>query len=89
VPVPDFELAGVDLDGYRKPGQDAGECAAKDEGKPYLVLCVSGGVRVTVEGDSTDLAPGQAAFVRSRGPLFLLRGTGRAFLATVRSRMEI
>jgi mannose-6-phosphate isomerase len=89
VPVPDFELAGVDLDGYRKPGQDAGECAAGDEGKPYLVLCVSGGVRVTVEGDSTDLAPGQAAFVRSRGPLFLLRGTGRAFLATVRSRMEI
>jgi mannose-6-phosphate isomerase len=85
VPVPDFELVRVDLDGDRKPGQDAGECAAGDEGKPYLVLCVSGSVRVDAQGEAVALAPGQAAFVRSRGPLYLLRGTGQTFLATVRS----
>ncbi|HEU5006350.1 MAG TPA: mannose-6-phosphate isomerase, class I [Jatrophihabitantaceae bacterium] len=83
VPVPDFELVRVDLDGYRKPGQDAGECATGDEGKPYLVLCASGKARVDTQGEVVALAPGQAAFVRSRGPLFLLRGTGQTFLATV------
>jgi mannose-6-phosphate isomerase len=89
VPVEDFHLHSADLDAYRKPGRPQGSCATGDAGKPYLVLCSSGGIRVRSEGSSVVLGPGQAAFVRSRGPVFTLEGTGQAFLATVRSRMEI
>jgi mannose-6-phosphate isomerase len=83
VPVPDFALAGVDLDAYRKPGQVAGSCAAGEAGKPYLVLCTSGSVRVEVAGTVVELAPGRAAFVAARPELFTLTGTGQTFLATV------
>jgi len=89
VPVRDFHLHSADLDAYRKPGRPQGSCATGDAGKPYLVLCVSGGVRVRAQGRSVALAPGQAAFVPARDPAFTLEGTGQAFLATVRSRMEI
>lgn len=89
VPVEDFHLYSADLEAYRKPGCPQGSCATGDAGKPYLVLCVSGGVRVRSEGSSVVLAPGQAAFVPARDPVFTLEGTGQAFLATVHSRMEI
>jgi mannose-6-phosphate isomerase len=83
VPLPDFELGGVDLDAYRKPGRDVGSCATGDAGKPYLVLCTSGAVCVDVAGAVVELRPGQAAFVPARDRSFTLRGTGRTFLATV------
>jgi mannose-6-phosphate isomerase len=89
VPVGDFHLHSADLDAYRKPGRPHGSCATGDAGKPYLVLCVTGGVRVRSEGSSVVLVPGQAAFVPARDPVFTLEGTGQAFLATVGFRMEI
>lgn len=82
VPVPDFRLSVVDLDGYRKPGSDHGSCAAGDAELPYLVLCTSGQVEVTVGRDVLSLTPGGAAFVPARTSVFTLRGTGRTFLAT-------
>ena len=83
VPVSDFALHSADLDAYRKPGRDRGSCATGDAGKPYLVLCVSGGVRVRAERSSVVLSPGRAAFVPARDPVFTLEGTGQTFLATV------
>jgi mannose-6-phosphate isomerase len=83
VPVPDFQLYSADLDAYRKPGRDRGSCATGDAGKPYLVLCVSGGVRVRAEQSSVALSPGRAAFVPARDRAFTLEGTGQTFLATV------
>lgn len=83
VPVEDFHLYSADLDAYRKPGRPQGSCATGDAGKPYLVLCASGTVRVRSAGASVVLSPGQAAFVPSRDPVFTLEGTGQTFLATV------
>ena len=83
VPVPDFTLHSADLDAYRKPGRDQGSCATGDMGKPYLVLCVSGSVRVRAGQASVALGPGRAAFVPARDPVFTLEGTGQTFLATV------
>ena len=82
VPVPDFRLSFVDLDGYRKPGQDVGSCAAGDADRPYLLLCTSGQVEVSVGDDRVALEPGGAAFIPAREPAFTLRGTGRTFLAS-------
>ncbi|MGH8959626.1 MAG: mannose-6-phosphate isomerase, class I [Jatrophihabitantaceae bacterium] len=83
VPVPDFHLHSADLDAYRKPGCDAGSCAAGTAGQPYLVLCASGAVSVEAEGTVVTLTPGHAAFVPAREVAFTLRGTGQTFLATV------
>jgi mannose-6-phosphate isomerase len=83
VPVPDFRLHVVDLDGYRKPGRAVGSCAIGDAGKPYLALCTSGTVTVDVGGARVELSPGHAAFVPAREALFTLSGTGRTVLATV------
>ena len=83
VPVPDFELATVDLDAYRKPGQAAGSCAAGEAGKPYIVLCVSGSVTLDVAGTAVELTPGRAAYVAARPAAFTLTGRGQTFLATV------
>ena len=83
VPVPDFQLHSADLDAYRKPGRAQGACATGDAGKPYLVLCASGGVRVRAGRSSVGLAPGRAAFVPARDPVFTLEGTGQTFLASV------
>lgn len=83
VPVPDFMLASVDLDAYRKPGSAAGSAAAGEAGRPYIVLCVSGSVRLDVAGAVVELTPGRAAFVAARPEAFTLTGTGQTFLATV------
>jgi mannose-6-phosphate isomerase len=83
VPVPDFQLHSADLDAYRKPGRAQGACATGDAGKPYLVLCASGGVRVRAGRSSVGLTPGRAAFVPARDPVFTLEGTGQTFLASV------
>ncbi len=84
VPAPEFRLDGVDLDAYRKPGRPEGSCATGGVGKPYLVLCASGSVRVQVGRTTVALTPGHAAFVPAREPTFALAGTGQTFLATVR-----
>lgn len=83
VPVPDFALRSADLDAYREPGRAQGSCATGGAGKPYLVLCISGSVRVRAGQTSVALAPGRAAFVPARDPVFTLEGTGQTFLATV------
>lgn len=83
LPVPDFRLYSVDLDAYRKPGQAEGSCATGDPGRPYLVLCTSGSVRLDAGRATVALTPGHAAFVPAREDAFILRGTGQTFLATV------
>jgi mannose-6-phosphate isomerase len=83
VPVPDFRLHSADLDAYRKPGRELGSCATGGAGKPYLVLCASGRVRVDVCGTAVNLTAARAAFVPARGNVFTLSGTGTTFLATV------
>ncbi len=70
VPVRDFLLRTVDLDGY---GGSVDTVAAV----PQIVLCVSGSVTVSVHGTPVDLAPGHAAFVPARRESFFLYGTGR------------
>ena len=73
VPVPDFALSVFDPDG---------SVAVGDTG-PAIVLCVDGGVRVEAFGSAVDLERGRAAFVGARDGAFVVRGTGRVFLATV------
>ena len=75
-PVPDFALSVVDLDAYK------GSCAVGGHG-PHIVLCTDGQARVEALGATADLAPGRAAFVAARAAAFTIRGTGRAFCATV------
>lgn len=79
----DFALLRVDLDGYRKPGRDAGSCALGDAGKPYLLVSTSATATVTVEHTTAALPPGHAVFVPAREPAFRLQGTGTVFAATV------
>ncbi len=71
VPVPDFELVVITVDGPVPLG-GAG---------PRIVLCVSGAVSV----DGLALAPGQAVFVAA-GRVAELEGAGQAVCATVGRR---
>jgi mannose-6-phosphate isomerase len=75
-PVPDFALSMIDIDAYK------GSCAVGGQG-PYIVLCTEGRVRVEAIGASVELSPGRAAFVAAREPAYIVRGTGRVFVATV------
>ena len=73
VPVPDFALSVVDPDG---------SVAVRDTG-PAIVLCVDGPGTVEAFGSAVDLERGRAAFVGARDGAFVVRGTGRVFVATV------
>jgi mannose-6-phosphate isomerase len=74
-PVADFALSRLELDRH-------GWCGVGGTG-PYIVLCTSGEVRVEALDAVVDLGPGRAAFVRARDAAFSVRGSGRAFAATV------
>jgi mannose-6-phosphate isomerase len=81
VPVEDFRLSLIDLEGYRKPDRDAGSCAFGLPG-PCIVLCLDGAARVEAGGARVELAPGRAAFVCAREGAFTVRGRGRVVVAT-------
>jgi mannose-6-phosphate isomerase len=68
VPVPDFWLAPLDIDGER---------IRRDEG-PLIVLCMAGSVDV----GPVSITPGHAALVTA-GEAALLTGSGRVFVAGV------
>jgi len=73
VPVPDFALSELDLTGSARVG-DTG---------PAIVLCIDAGGRVEAFGSAVDPERGHAAFVGARDAAFVVRGTGRVFVATV------
>jgi mannose-6-phosphate isomerase class I len=68
VPVPDFRLVPLDVDG-----------AAPVVPRPAIVLCTSGSVEVA----GVALAPGHAAFVPANATEVVVNGRGQAFAATV------
>ena len=70
VPVPDFELSVIDLDG-------GADLAA---GGPQIVLCVEGSARITSRGESVPIPRGRAAFVAAGAPA-TVTGRGRLFRA--------
>jgi mannose-6-phosphate isomerase len=76
VPVPDFALHRLDMEGC------LGSLAVAGQG-PHIVLCASGEQSVDLGAESVLLRPGQAAFVRARAEAFVIRGSGLAFAATV------
>jgi mannose-6-phosphate isomerase len=76
VPVPDFALQRLDMDGF------TGSLAVPGQG-PHIVLCASGEQSVSLGAGSVLLRPGQAAFVGARVEAFGIRGSGLAFAATV------
>jgi mannose-6-phosphate isomerase len=69
VPVPDFRLRPVDVDGEH-PLTDAGPC---------IVLCHAGEVDV----GGIAITPGHSVFVPAGATGVVLRGTGRVFVAAV------
>jgi mannose-6-phosphate isomerase len=77
LPVPDFRVGLAGLDG------DHGQCAFGDAGLPYLAVCVSGLLRLEVDGDAVTLTPGRAAFVKARRHLVTATGTGEFYYVTV------
>jgi mannose-6-phosphate isomerase len=80
VPVEDFRLSLIDLDGYRKPRADAGSCAVGMTG-PCIVLCLQGAARIEAGGACVPLTSGKAAYVRPRDAAFLVTGQGRVVVA--------
>ena len=90
VPVPDFGLHTVDLDGYRKPDQDSGSCAVGLPG-PCIVLALGECTVTAYASDGTGaqvrlpVPRGGAAFVAARpdGRPFGLDGNGAVVIATV------
>jgi mannose-6-phosphate isomerase len=83
VPVDDFALERIDLDGHD------GSVDSNSE-QPRIALCVSGEVGIhSFSGDAVGLRPGQAAFVAGTRFKTIFEGTGEVFLATVSARMEI
>jgi mannose-6-phosphate isomerase len=75
VPVPDFRLSRIELDG-RATHRDDGPC---------IVLCASGRVTVAADagGERVSLGPGHAAFVPASSPQLGLTGAGTVFVAGV------
>ena len=71
VPVPDFSLGRLDVDGTVTPGA-AG---------PRVVLCAGGSVTVAAGGESVDVPAGHSAFVTAAAGQVTLTGSGQAFLA--------
>jgi mannose-6-phosphate isomerase len=80
VPVPDFVLYRVELDGTRPPT----EVPASG---PRIVLTVAGDLFVgeSIDGTPLELTPGTAAFAPADAGAIKLAGTGTAFIAAVPS----
>jgi mannose-6-phosphate isomerase len=80
VPVRDFVLYGVDLDGSGPPIEVPAEGAR-------IVVVVSGDVFVgqSVDGTPVDVPAGSAAYAPASAGRIKLAGSGKAFVAAVRS----
>ena len=78
VPVPDFELLRIDLDGTRAPT----EIPATG---PRIILAVSGDVFVgeAVDGTPIELTAGTAAYAPADAGAVKVAGTGQVFVAAV------
>jgi mannose-6-phosphate isomerase len=79
VPVRDFVLYAVDLDGTRPPTEVPAEGAR-------IILATAGDVFVgeSVDGTPVDLTAGTAAYAPASAGRIKLAGAGRAFVAAVR-----
>ncbi len=73
VPVPDFELSVVDLDGL----DDSADLTSSG---PQIVLCVDGAAEVRARGESVQLPRGSAVFVAAGRPA-AVNGRARLFRA--------
>jgi mannose-6-phosphate isomerase len=80
VPVRDFVLYAVDLDGSRPPTEVPAEGAR-------IIVATSGDVFVgeSVDGTPVDLTAGSAAYAPASAGHIKLAGLGKAFVAAVRS----
>ncbi|MGK5681014.1 mannose-6-phosphate isomerase, class I [Actinoplanes sp. URMC 104] len=80
VPIPDFVLYRVDLDGTRPPT----EVPATG---PRIILATAGDIFVgeSVDGTPVELTPGAAAYAPADAGLIKVAGTGQAFVAAVPS----
>jgi len=80
IPVRDFILYAVDLDGTRPPTEVPAHGAR-------IVVTVSGDVFVgeSVDGTPVDVPAGSAAYAPASAGHIKLAGTGKAFVAAVRS----
>jgi mannose-6-phosphate isomerase len=80
VPVRDFALYGVNLDGSRPPIEVPAE-------GPRIVVVVAGDVFVgqSLDGTPIDVPAGHAAYVPASAGRVKLAGLGRAFVAAVGS----
>ncbi|WP_250001024.1 mannose-6-phosphate isomerase, class I [Actinoplanes sp. M2I2] len=78
VPVPDFELFRVELDGTRPPA----EVPATG---PRIILATAGDVFVgeSVDGTPVELTPGAAAYAPADAGAIKVAGTGQVFVAAV------
>jgi mannose-6-phosphate isomerase len=76
VPVADFDLTVVDLDGA------PGALPLAVDG-PCIVLCTDGQVSVSAAEVTVEVARGHAAFLAAGAVPRALRGAGRAFVAGV------
>ncbi len=78
VPVPDFSLFSIEVDGTRAPTE-------VPVGGPRIVLAVSGDLYVgeAVDGTPVELTPGTAAFAPADAGAIKIAGTGQAFVAAV------
>jgi mannose-6-phosphate isomerase len=80
VPVPDFELLRIDLDGTRPPL----EVPATG---PRIILALSGDLFVgeAVDGTPVELTPGTAAYASADAGAIKVAGSGQLFVAAVPS----
>jgi mannose-6-phosphate isomerase len=80
VPVPDFALYRVEVDGTRPPTE-------VPAAGPRVIVSVAGDVFVgeAVDGTPVELKPGTAAFAPAEAGPIKIAGTGEAFVATVPS----
>ncbi|MFC7276850.1 mannose-6-phosphate isomerase, class I [Paractinoplanes rhizophilus] len=78
VPIPDFVLYRVDLDGTRPPLE-------VPAGGPRIILATAGELFAgeSVDGTPIELSRGQAAFAPAGAGQIKLAGTGQAFVAAV------
>ncbi|MCM4080033.1 mannose-6-phosphate isomerase, class I [Paractinoplanes hotanensis] len=78
VPIPDFQLLRVELDGARPPV----EVPATG---PRIILATAGDVFVgeSVDGTPVELTPGRAAYASADAGAIKVAGTGQAFVAAV------
>lgn len=81
VPVDDFSLSRIDLDGY-----DGDVDFTMTD--PAIVLCTSGQMVLHAFGESVELLPGRAVFVPPSDQACFLHGTGEAFVASVGMRAQ-